>query len=83
MDMAIGGIALLRAPELRARLGIGHTTVFRWVRMGVIPPPIKLGPRRVAWVLSEIDQIISARISGQSEEDIRGLVARLVAQRGR
>ena len=34
-------------PELAARLGVSTRSLERWIRSGDLPPPRRLGPRRV------------------------------------
>ncbi|WP_446719047.1 helix-turn-helix transcriptional regulator [Halomonas sp. 3F2F] len=34
------------------RYKISRSTVWRWIKDGVIPPPIRIGPRAVRWRLS-------------------------------
>jgi prophage regulatory protein len=40
--------------ELRAILGVGHTTVWQWQRDGLLPRRRQIGPNRVGWLHSEI-----------------------------
>jgi prophage regulatory protein len=49
--------------ELRARgICYSRTHTWRMVRAGKFPVPVKLGPSRNAWVESEIDAWLDARI---------------------
>lgn len=52
---------LLLKPEVRARTRLSDSTLWRCVRAGTFPPPIKLGERRVAWYEDEVDGWISTR----------------------
>jgi prophage regulatory protein len=36
------------------RLGVSAMTIWRWVRDGRFPSPIRLGPRRTAWKETDI-----------------------------
>ena len=63
-----------------ARLGFRPTTVYARVGDGTLPPPVKLG-RNSVWPDLEIEAVIGAIISGHTEDEIRALVATLVAQR--
>jgi prophage regulatory protein len=40
--------------ELASRLTISRATVYRWIEIGLLPHPIKLGPSRVGFLESEI-----------------------------
>lgn len=56
------GIILLREPVVRKNLGgIAKTTLWRWVREGHFPKPVRLGGRCVAWRSDDIDQWINSR----------------------
>lgn len=74
-------VALLRAPAVCARMGKGRATLHEDVQRGVLSPPVKLGSRWAAWPEHEIDQILRARIAGWSDDQLRNLVKRLVAER--
>jgi len=53
---------LLRLPQVMDRLGIARSTVYKFVKLGIIPAPIKLGTASV-WVESQIDDCIATLIS--------------------
>lgn len=46
--------ALLRGAEVRSKLRISKSTLYKWVADGALPAPIKLGTRASAWRASEI-----------------------------
>ena len=50
-------------------------------RSGTMDKAVKVGPRAVGWPASEVAAINAARIAGQTDEQIRQLVARLEANR--
>jgi prophage regulatory protein len=52
---------LLRLNEVRMRVGLGRSTIYRWISEGYFPKPIKLGYHSVGWLESEIDLWISSR----------------------
>ena len=55
---------LLRLPTVRARTGLGRSTVYRLIDEGKFPRPVQLGGTTlVAWVQSEIDAWIAERIA--------------------
>ena len=47
--------SLLRLPHVLARVPIGRSTLWGWVREGRFPKPIKLGPMTSCWIASEVD----------------------------
>lgn len=75
-------IRFLRMPALRERRGdSAKATVYRHVKLGLLPPPVKLGPNTAAWPEHEIEAIDAARIAGADECAIRELVKSIVAKR--
>ena len=48
------GREYLRDTEVAARYGISKPTVWRWVREGILPAPVSLGPRCSRWKLSDL-----------------------------
>lgn len=53
------GERFIRKPELRHRTGWSNSTIDRAVASGRCPKPVRIGPRAVAWVESEIDALIA------------------------
>lgn len=75
---------LIRKPQVCQRFGdIGASTAYDWCSKGLLTPPVKIGPRASAWPSNEIDAISDARISGKTDDEIRTLVRKLVAARGK
>lgn len=57
-----GAVTYLREPQVRKKIGgISKTTLWRWVREGHFPKPVRLGVKCVAWRPDEIDQWINTR----------------------
>ena len=52
---------LLRREEVESRCGIARTTIYRLMRSGEFPEPIKVGPRAVRWPASEIEAWLADR----------------------
>ena len=52
---------ILRIKGLCEKTGRAFSTIWRDVRMGVLPPQIPIGERAVGWRESEIDACIEAR----------------------
>ncbi|MFZ2490013.1 MAG: AlpA family phage regulatory protein [Thermoanaerobaculia bacterium] len=73
--------ALRRLPYVLDRTGAKRSTIYNWIQAGLWPAAIVVGPRMTMWVESEIDALVRARIAGKSDEQIRALVADLVARR--
>ena len=52
---------LLRRKEVETRCGIARTTIYRLMRCGQFPEPLKVGPRAVRWLESEIETWLAER----------------------
>jgi prophage regulatory protein len=70
-----------RLPTLKAETGKSRTAIYEDIRTGLMSRPVKIGPRAVGWPSSEIHAIISARIAGKADPEIRALVCKLEAAR--
>ncbi len=76
-------VTLLDKPSVRERFGNpGNSTLYDWAKRELLTPPVKRGPRASGWPKSEIDAITSARVSGATDDEVRRLVRRLIAERG-
>src|SRR5262249_38040620 len=75
-------ITFLRLPKLQDRFPLGRETLYLRIRCGTLPPPIRIGARASAWIASEIEAVAAAVAAGQSNDQLRELVERLVASRG-
>ena len=52
---------LLTFHEVEARVRLSHSTVYRMMRAGGFPQPIKLGGKSVRWYESEIESWLASR----------------------
>lgn len=52
--------AHVRLPVVAALHGIGPATVWRWVKAGRLPAPVKLGPNTTAWRVGELRRVMAA-----------------------
>lgn len=50
-------------------------------KAGLFCPPISIGDRAVAYIQSEVDAVIQARIEGRTSEQIKALVKQLISKR--
>ncbi len=50
---------LLRRAEVEAQTGLGRSTIYRLMRAGDFPTPIKIGPRSVRWPQSELNEFLA------------------------
>ena len=72
---------LIRRPEVLALTGRSKSALQLDEKAGVMPTSISIGDRAVAYIKYEIDAVIQARMEGQTKEQIKGLVAKLIADR--
>jgi len=53
-NQATDDAVLIRLQEVRRITGLGTTTIYQSVARGDFPRQIKIGPKSVAWVKSEV-----------------------------
>lgn len=58
----------LRLIEVRNRVPYSRSTIYQLIAQGKFPKPISLGARAVAWLESDIDEWIAARIDDSRAE---------------
>lgn len=73
--------AILRLPTVKSESGLSRSTIYLRISQGLWTKPISLGARAVGWPSSDVAAINAARIAGKTDDEIRALVARLVAAR--
>ena len=52
---------LLHRSEVEKRCGLSRSSVYRLMRTGEFPVPLKIGPKAVRWPQSEIEHWLSER----------------------
>jgi prophage regulatory protein len=57
----------LRLAEVRQRVPYSRSTIYQLIAQGRFPKPVSLGARAVAWLESEIDAWIEARVDESRE----------------
>ncbi|MGI0133929.1 MAG: helix-turn-helix transcriptional regulator [Candidatus Micrarchaeaceae archaeon] len=58
----LNDVSFLRLPEVKAITGLSKTSIYELIREKRFPPPVRLGPRAVAWVKSEVRQWAVERV---------------------
>ena len=53
-------IKFIRVTELATMLSISKATCWRWVKLGRLPQPRKLGPGVTVWPLAEVEARVQA-----------------------
>ncbi len=56
---------LARLPDVLKMTGLGRSTIYRWIADGSFPPPVRLGPRAVAWRWADLDRWTRSRATAQ------------------
>ncbi len=54
---------LIRLPEVQHRVGLGRSTIYRWMAEGKFPKPVQLGGYAVAWAEDEVDAWVADRLA--------------------
>ena len=73
-------ITFHRPKTAAAKLGCGPSKLYKDVRAGIVPRPLKNGPASV-WPEHELDSINAAVIAGYSNDERRELVKALESAR--
>jgi prophage regulatory protein len=74
---------LWRLPAIKSETGLSRSTLYARAKSQLFTPPVVLGARAVAWPKREVEALNEARIAGKSDDEIRELVKKLVADRSR
>lgn len=61
-------IKLIRIKEVMERTGLGRSTVYKYMNLGLFPKSVNLTSRAVAWVESEVDAWIQNSIECRDTE---------------
>jgi prophage regulatory protein len=72
---------LIRRPQVLGLTARSKSALQLDEKAGIFCPAISIGYRAVAYVKSEVEAVIQARIEGQSTEQIKQLVQELINQR--
>ena len=76
-------LVFMRPAQVAEALGVSKSTVYKQAADGLLPKFIRIGRRATAWPALELSQIFEARASGASNDEVRELVASLMAARGK
>lgn len=74
-------LSLLSLPKAGDLLGRGRSSIYSDVAKGLVTKPISAGPNAKRWPAGELRQIVQARISGKTDDELRELVRALHARR--
>jgi prophage regulatory protein len=74
-------IYFVRKPEVLKRFYFSKSTLANKVNELTFVPSCSLGDRAIAWVSYELDAMAEAIVAGKSKDELKELVADLVARR--
>lgn len=66
-------IRFLRLPDVKAVTGLSKTSLYALIREQSFPSPVRLGPRAVAWVRSEVNQWAADRVAASRPVGYEGV----------
>lgn len=58
--------AVLRLPQVKARTGLSRSSIYKFIAAGSFPRQLRLGPRAIGWVSTEIDDWIEHRAASRT-----------------
>ncbi|MCV6588316.1 MAG: AlpA family transcriptional regulator [Marinobacterium sp.] len=59
---------LIRRKDLLLQIGFTESMLYEQVTAGTFPKPIKIGPKAVAWLESEVNEWLNQRIALRDDE---------------
>lgn len=74
-------VSIFRMHKTQSETGYSRSTIYLYISKGLWVKPVKLGARAIGFPANEVSAIISARVAGKSDEQIRELVLKLEASR--
>ena len=54
--------AFLRRKLVQTRTGLSRSTIYQYIKDGMFPKPVPLGPRAVGWLESDVSEWIAGRV---------------------
>jgi len=75
---SVEDLSFLRLPDVKALTGLSKTSLYTMIREKSFPAPVRLGPRAVAWVRSEIRRWAAERV--RASRSAANRIARLLAR---
>lgn len=72
-------IIVVKQHSVLKQFAFSKSTFFTQINQGLMPKPISLGCRAVGYLQHELDAVLSSRIAGMNNEQIKELVQSLMA----
>lgn len=57
---------ILSSKEVFARVGLKRTSIYQMSKAGRFPAPVALGPRRIGWYESDVEQWLASRTTAKA-----------------
>jgi prophage regulatory protein len=70
-------VRCLRLPEVKRITGLSKSTLYELIRSKSFPSPVRIGPRTVAWVKSEVIGWATERIQASRLADAPTIIKRM------
>ena len=67
---ALDEVSFLRVPDVKLATGLSKSSLYALIRAHSFPAPVRLGPRTVAWVKSEVNKWAADRIFMSRASDL-------------
>lgn len=64
--------ALLRKPEVLKLTGLSNSSLYNYIKSGVLKPGVPIGPRLKGWPASEIQEYIQSCIASRDDKSVGG-----------
>jgi prophage regulatory protein len=55
----------IRMPDLKSKVGLSKSQIYKLIQQGEFPRPIKLGDKIAVWTQSEIEEWMSSKLPTQ------------------
>ena len=52
---------ILRLPEIKLLTGLSRSSIYNYIATEAFPEPVRLGPRAVGWLETEVEKWVAAR----------------------
>ena len=62
-------VELISAAELSLEIGVTESTLFKWVKLGVFPAPLRVGLRELRWLKKTVNEHFE-KLESQNNEKI-------------
>ena len=63
-------INLISPKQVTERLSIPQSTLYRWIAAGKFPRPIKIGPRRTAFKVLDIEEWLEKKSRADAQVEV-------------